>query len=67
MLSMFGFHRQFTILQLSCIECKLFFLLLMNFGPTKKVGTGNQEDELVHLGNFSLIWFHLSGSNSGCF
>ena len=31
----------------------------MNFGPSEKMGTGNQEDELVHLENLSLVWFHL--------
>ena len=31
----------------------------MHFGPSEKVGTGNQEDERASLGNLSLIWFRL--------
>ena len=31
----------------------------MNFGPSEKMGANNQEDELMHLGDLTLIWFDL--------
>ena len=58
LLSVFWVHRQLTFLQLSRYEYKLLFLFLMGFDPFEKVETVNQEDELEHLGNLSLILYY---------
>ena len=59
MFSVFRVSQTVILFAIIPLECKLFFLLLMNFGPSENVGTCNQEDEFVRQEHLSLIWFDL--------